>query len=53
MSVTSSKTDMYERRLGLKMLEYLYGKKTGSKIASANREEGDRVSAYKIQMPRN
>jgi len=25
------------------MLEYLYGKRSGSKIASANRKEGDRV----------
>ena len=27
----------------MKMLEYLYGKRFGSKIACANRREGDRV----------
>ena len=27
------------------MLEYLYGKKFGSKIARANRKEGERVGA--------
>jgi len=43
------------------MLEYLYGERFRSKIAWANRKEGDRVvagpsietSAYKIQTPEN
>jgi hypothetical protein len=30
---------------GLRMLGYLYGKRFGSKIASANSKEGDKVGA--------
>jgi len=45
LSVPSSQADSYEEWLGLRMLEYLYGKRFGSKIAWANRKEGDRVGA--------
>ena len=43
LSVPSSQAGRYEEWLGLRMLEYLYGKRFGSKIAWANN----------IQMPGN
>jgi len=44
-SVPSSSADTYGEWLCLRMLELLYGKRFGSKLARANRKEGDRVGA--------
>jgi len=53
LSVPSSYLDSYEKWLGLRMLEYLYGKRFGSKIAWANRKECDRAVAGPRTRTRN
>jgi hypothetical protein len=39
---------LYKERLSLKMLEHLYGKRCGSKIALANRKECEKVTLLPI-----